>query len=85
VNPRAAALIVLAGVVLFALVVWSIRRNAGVRRREFRRVTRDRDRLLAVLDRIEAAANLFSDLDSVLAEQVRHIIRTDANRSELPR
>lgn len=89
-NPRAVFLLILAAVVVLAaiigLAVWLIGRQAGVRRRDFRKVCDERNRLaMAVVDIIDAA-DLYRDIDSVLATQVRDIVRTHIpNRLDLHR
>jgi Tfp pilus assembly protein PilE len=72
VNPKAVAVLVIIAVVAVALLAWlaywSIRRVAGVRRRDMKLM---RETLLE----IEDAADRFRDIDSVLATEVRAIIR----------
>lgn len=78
-NPRAAALII--GVVVIGvvatvwLVTWYLGRQAGVRRREFARMKSERDLMSAALAEIEEKADLYRDIDSVLATDVRRVVR----------
>lgn len=78
-NPRAAALIVgvvLLGVIAAAwLITWYLGRRAGVRRREFARMKRERDLMARALLEIEERADLYRDIDSVLATDVRRVVR----------
>jgi type II secretory pathway pseudopilin PulG len=79
VNPRAAALIVgivVVGVVAAAwLITWYLGRRAGVRRREFARMRKERDLMAKALLEIEERADLYRDIDSVLATEVRRVVR----------
>lgn len=80
-KPVALALIVLAVVVVLALVGWLVIRwvgqRAGVRQAEFKAMAR------AVAD-IEAKTDLYRDLDSPLATEVRQILR-QLNKSRMER
>jgi hypothetical protein len=71
-NPRAALLIIVAAVIVLGLLVWLaiwwIGRQAGVRRAEYKRMTQ-------AIAQIDAKADLYRDIDSVLAADVRQIIR----------
>ena len=71
-NPKAFALIIVVVVAvlaaLFLLAYVSIRRVAGVRKRDMKLM---RETLL----RIEDAADQYRDMDSVLAAEIRSIIR----------
>jgi hypothetical protein len=88
VNPRAAFLLILAALVVLAaviaLIVWQIGRQAGVRLREYKRVVDDRNLHARAIADIAAAADLYRDIDSVLATQVRDTVRTlNSNRMDL--
>lgn len=87
-NPRAAGLIVLVAVVALGLVAWLVvrflARSAGIRRGEYRRMKKERDLMVRAILLIEERADLYLDLESVLATDVRRIIRKlDADRMEL--
>ena len=83
-NPRLALLIILAAVAVAALVIWWISRSAGVRRKDFKRAQHERELALHVISQIESKAAFYSDLDSVLAAEVRDVISTfRTNRLEL--
>lgn len=85
-NPRAFLLIVLCAAAVVALVLWWLSRQAGVRRREFARVRIERALAVRALHEIEAKADHYRDLDSVLAADVRSILRDYTNqRMELDR
>jgi hypothetical protein len=89
-NPRAVFLLILAAVVVLAaiigLAVWLIGRQAGVRRREFRRIQAERNLLASAIADINTAADLYRDIDSVLAARVRGTVRAlESNRLELDR
>jgi hypothetical protein len=79
VNPKAVALLVLVGITVIVLLAlaayWSIRRIAGVRRRDMK-IMRE-----ALLE-IEDAADRYRDIDSVLATEVRTIIRKTRTERE---
>lgn len=87
-NPRAAFLLIVAVVAVVALLVWLavwwLGRRAGVRRAEFKRMAGDRDQLAEAIVQIEAKADLYRELDSVLATDVRQILR-DLNRNRMDR
>jgi len=84
VNPRLVLLIVLAAIAVAALIVWWISRSAGVRRREHIRTQLEFDLAQYAITEIEIKAALYSDLDSVLAAEVRGAINTfRTNRLEL--
>lgn len=68
--------IVVAILLLFALL-WVALRGGGIRRAEFGRAKAERDLALRALDKIEAAADTYRDIDSVLATEVRRIVRED--------
>jgi len=90
VNPRALALILVAVVVVIALVVWAVvwwlGRQAGVRRAEFERLRKERNLLARAVAAVEEKADAYRDLDSVLAADVRSIIRNlNADRLDLDR
>lgn len=87
-NPRAVALIAIVVVAVVAvvvwLVVWWLGRQAGVRRADFDRLRRDRDLLAKAVAGIEEKADVYRDLDSVLATDVRAIVRAlNTERMEL--
>jgi uncharacterized membrane protein YdbT with pleckstrin-like domain len=89
-NPKALALIVVVVVVVVALVVWLVvwwlGRQAGVRRADFDRLRRERDLLARAIAEIDQKTDAYRDIDSVLAADVRVIIRKlTADRLDLPR
>lgn len=89
-NPKAAGLIVLVALIAVAavvwLIVWFLARQAGVRRREFARMKVERNLMDRALLAIEEKADLYLDLDSVLATDVRRIVRKLKNdRMEITR
>ena len=85
-NPRAAGLIVLAAIIVAALVIWWLSRSAGVRRRDYRHLERERNLLAAAVQAIEIKADHYLDLDSVLAMDVLTIVRQlNTDRMELTR
>lgn len=81
-NPRAFLLIALAVIaVLLVLgggVYWLISRNAGVRRKEFEAMRRERNNALDALDKIEESVRTWSDIDSVLAASIRPVLHEHA-------
>jgi hypothetical protein len=87
-NPRAFALlavvvVVVVGVVVW-LVLWWLGRQAGVRRAEFERLRSDRNLLARAVTAIDEKADAYRDIDSVLAADVRAIVRAlNAERMEL--
>lgn len=89
-NPRAAALLILGAIVLLAaiiaLIVWLVGRQAGVRRRDYKLVVAERSLLARAVVDISTAADLYRDIDSPLASQVRTIVRdVDQKRLDLTR
>jgi hypothetical protein len=89
-NPRALALVLVVVLVVVALVVWLVvwwlGRQAGVRRGEFERLRAERNLLARAVAAIEEKADAYRDIDSVLATDVRAIIRTlHADRLDLDR
>ena len=85
-KPVAVLLIALAVAALVALIVWWIGRQAGVRQRDFKRLRAERDRLARAVMDLAAAADLYRDIDSVLAAQVRATVRTlESDRLDLYR
>lgn len=87
-NPRALALILVVVVVVVALVIWLVvwwlGRQAGVRRGEFQRLRDERNLLARTVATIEEKADAYRDIDSVLATDIRTIIRTmHADRLDL--
>jgi hypothetical protein len=85
-NPRVALLLILVAVLAAVLVVWWFTRQAGVRRRDFNRVRAERDLAVRALNGIEAKTDLYRDLESVLATDVRLILRDyTTKRMELDR
>ncbi|WP_424186414.1 hypothetical protein ACOBQX_01010 [Actinokineospora sp. G85] len=87
-NPRAVLLIIVIAVVVLALVVWAavwwVGRQAGVRRAEFARVRAERALLARAVHDISAKADAYRDLDSVLATDIRAIVRDlDTKRMEI--
>jgi hypothetical protein len=86
VNPRVAALILLAVVAVVALTIWWMSRSAGIRRSDFKRMRDERDLAWKALQEIEQKADHYRDLDSVLATDIRAILRShNTNRMELSR
>ncbi|PRY35312.1 hypothetical protein CLV43_114230 [Umezawaea tangerina] len=85
-NPRAVLVIVIGAIALAALVIWWLSRSAGVRRRDFRRLERERNLLATAVQQIEIKADTYRDLDSVLASDVRTILRKlNTDRMDLTR
>lgn len=80
-------LLAIVALAALALVVWIIARQAsGIRRREYRRLLAERNLLAVAIADITAAADLFRDIDSVLAAQVRTTTRSlDQKRLDLTR
>jgi len=78
-NPKAAALIIgaiiVVAIVLIGLGYWLVARNAGVRRREYTAMRTERNNAWRALANVEDAAAQYADIDSVLAAQIRTIIR----------
>lgn len=78
-KPVVLLLLVLAVVAMLTLAGWLtlrwLGRRAGVRQAEFKRLAADRDQLARALAQIEAKADMYRDLDSVLATDVRQILR----------
>lgn len=89
-NPRAFLMILLAAAAAIALLVWLtawwISRSAGVRRSDFKQMRQERDLAWKALRDIEVKADYYRDLDSVLAADVRIILRSyNDDRMELNR
>lgn len=89
-NPRAFLLILLVAAVVVGLLIWLaiwwISRSAGVRRADYRLMRQERDLAWKALRDIEDQADLYRDIDSVLATDVRSILRAHNNdRMELNR
>lgn len=89
-NPRAAGLIVLVALITLTaivwLVVWFLARQAGVRRAEFMRMRGERDLMARALLAIEEKTDIYRDLESVLATDIRRIVRKlDNDRMEITR
>ena len=89
-NPRAFLGFVLVVAVAVALIVWLagwwISRSAGVRRKDFSLMREERDLAVKALHQIELKTDLYRDIDSVLATDVRTILRDHStNRMELNR
>jgi hypothetical protein len=89
-NPKAFALILIVVVVVIALVVWLVvwwlGRQAGVRRGEFERLRNERNLLAQAVAAIDEKADTYRDIDSVLATDIRTIIRKlTADRMDLDR
>lgn len=89
-NPKALALILLVVVVVVAIVVWVVvrylGRQAGVRRTDFARLRAERDLLARAVAEIDEKTDTYRDIDSVLATEVRTILRTlNADRLDLNR
>jgi hypothetical protein len=78
-NPRAVALLLVVVIVVVAflvwLIVWRTGRQAGVRRAEFERVRHERNLLARAVADIEEKTDTYRDIDSVLATDIRVIIR----------
>jgi hypothetical protein len=67
-----------------ALVVWWLGRRAGVRRADFERLRRERNLLARAVATLDEKADAYRDIDSVLAADVRAIVRLlNAERMEL--
>lgn len=89
-NPKAFALLVIvvvAAIVLVVwLIVWWIGRQAGVRRVEFERLRNERNLFAQAVAAIDEKADTYRDIDSVLATDIRTIIRNlNAERMDLGR
>lgn len=85
-NPRAALLVLLAVGAVIALTIWWMSRSAGVRRRDFKQMREERDLACRALWDIEDKAVIYSDIESVLATEVRTVIRLyNQDRMELNR
>lgn len=89
-NPKALAVTILVGLIVLAgivwLIVWFLFRQAGVRRAEFNRMRRERDLMARALLEIETAADSYRDLESVLATQIRGVVRqVNTKRMEINR
>ena len=89
-NPKALALILVVVVVVVAAVVWAVLwwlgRRAGVRRADFDRLRAERNLLARAVAEIEEKTDTYRDIDSVLATDVRTIIRKlNADRLDLNR
>jgi hypothetical protein len=85
-NPRIALLLLLAAAAVIALTVWWISRSAGVRRKDLTAMRCERDLAVTALHKIELKADQYRDIDSVLAADVRQILRDHTkSRMELHR
>lgn len=89
-NPKALALIVIVVVLVVAFVVWLIvwwlGRQAGIRRADFDRLRGERDLLARAIAEIDEKTDTYRDIDSVLATDVRAVIRKlNADRLDLSR
>ena len=85
-RPLIALLVIVGAVALVALMLWWMSRSAGVRRRDYRLLQRERDLLATAVQQIDIKADDYRDLDSVLASDVRTILRKlNTDRMELPR
>jgi hypothetical protein len=89
-SPKAFALIVIVVVAAIALVVWLmvwwLGRQAGVRRVEFERLRNERNLFAQAVAAIDEKADTYRDIDSVLATDIRAIIRNlNAERMDLGR
>jgi hypothetical protein len=89
-NPKALAFILVVVVVVIALVVWIVvrwlGRQAGVRRADFERLRAERNLLARAVAAIDEKTDTYRDIDSVLATDIRMIIRNlNADRLDLDR
>jgi hypothetical protein len=89
-NPRSLALVLVVGVVVvvvvFLIVVRWLGRQAGVRRAEFERLRAERNLLARAVAAIDEKTDAYRDIDSVLATDIRMIIRNlNAERLDLDR
>lgn len=89
-NPRAALLIGIIALVALALIIgfgyWLVTRNAGVRRKEYEAMRRERNLAQEALDQIEDHVVALSDLDHPLAAAIRPVLREhEINRREIAR
>lgn len=79
-NPKAFLLFVLAAVAVAAVLIglgyWLVTRNAGIRRREYAAMRTERNNAWRALNTIEDHVAQYSDLDSVLAAQIRTVLRS---------
>jgi hypothetical protein len=67
------AVLVLAA--LIALACWVLSRQAGVRRREYKRMQEERNLALKAVRDIELQSDQYRDLESVLATEIRRVTR----------
>jgi hypothetical protein len=85
-NPRVALLLVVGVIAIAVLIFWWLSRSAGVRRRDFHRLERERNLLATAVQEIDVKADTYRDLDSVLAADVRTILRKlNTDRMDLTR
>jgi Tfp pilus assembly protein PilN len=87
-NPKALALIVGVVVVVVAAVVWLVvrwlGRQSGIRRADFARLRDERNLLARAIAEIDEKTDTYRDIDSVLATEIRAIVRTlNADRLDL--
>jgi hypothetical protein len=78
-NPKAFLLIVLAAVAIAAALIglgyWLVTRNAGIRRREYAAMRTERNNAWRALNNVEDQVARYADIDSVLAAQIRTVLR----------
>lgn len=89
-NPKALVEIVILVIAVIAmltvLIVWMIRRNAGVRRAEYEAMRTERNNAWTALADVEESIDATSDIDSPMAAKIRPIIREhNAERMEVRR
>lgn len=85
-KPLMALLLIVGAAALVALLLWWLSRSAGVRRRDFDRLIRERNLLATAVQQIDVKADTYRDLDSVLAADVRTILRQlNTDRMDLTR
>jgi hypothetical protein len=87
-NPKAVALIVFGIIVvitlLIGLFVWWVGQRSGVRRADYKRMQRQLNAAETALDSIGREADLYRELESMLATQVRtHISGYNQKQREL--
>lgn len=89
-NPKALVgiifLVAAVAAVIVLLIVWTIRRNAGVRRTEYEAMRTERNNAWTALGKVEIELDGTSDIDSLMAAKIRPIIREhNAERMEVRR
>jgi hypothetical protein len=82
-NAKAFGLLLVIVIVVVAflvwLTVWWVARQAGIRRADFERLRHERNLLARAVADIEAKTDTYRDIDSVLATEIRAIVRNLTN------